>query len=140
MNEARLEALINEAGAWLYGTEVANENGKAIFRVYLASKDGVDLNLCTKVTNIISPILDLDPPVSGPYTLEVSSPGLERKLTNPRQYKYSIGENVRIKTAEGTVEGKLIEASDEGIVVESKDDNHLIKYAQILKGRTYVIW
>lgn len=140
MNESRIAALVQEAGAELYGTEIANENGRAIFRVYLTCKEGVNLELCTKVTHILSPILDLDPPVSGQYTLEVSSPGLERKLTIPQHYMNSIGEMVRIKTEKESIEGKLTEASEEGIVVQSGDETHSIIYSEILKGRTFVAW
>lgn len=140
MNESRIAALVQEAGAELYGTEIANENGRAIFRVYLTCKEGVNLELCTKVTHILSPILDLDPPVSGQYTLEVSSPGLERKLTIPQHYMNSIGEMVRIKTEQESIEGKLTEASEEGIVVQSGDETHSIIYSEILKGRTFVAW
>jgi ribosome maturation factor RimP len=140
MNESRIAALVQEAGAELYGTEIANENGRAIFRVYLTCKEGVNLELCTKVTHILSPILDLDPPVSGQYTLEVSSPGLERKLAIPQHYMNSIGEMVRIKTEQESIEGKLTEASEEGIVVQSGDETHSIIYSEILKGRTFVAW
>ncbi len=140
MNESRIAALVQEAGAELYGTEIANENGRAIFRVYLTCKEGVNLELCTKVTHILSPILDLDPPVSGQYTLEVSSPGLERKLAIPQHYMNSIGEMVRIKTEKESIEGKLTEASEEGIVVQSGDETHSIIYSEILKGRTFVAW
>lgn len=140
MNEARIAALIQEAGAELYGTEVANEHGRAIFRIYLTCKDGVDLELCTRVTHMLSPVLDLEPPISGQYTLEVSSPGLERKLSTPEQYIHSVGEMVRIKTESDTIEGKLIEASKEGIVLQSKNQNYSLAFAQILKGRTFVAW
>jgi len=140
MNEARISALIEEAGANLYGTEITSEHGRTIFRVFITCKDGVDLDLCTKITHIISPVLDLEPPVSGQYILEVSSPGLERKLTTPSQYKYSIGEMVRVKTAEETIEGKLIEASKESITIQTNDQARKLSYAQILKGRTFISW
>lgn len=140
MNEARIAALVEEAGAKLYGTEIANENGRAIFRVYLTCKDGVSLEICTKVTHILSPVLDLEPPISGQYTLEVSSPGLERKLANPQHYIHSIGEMVRIKTDEDSIEGKLIDATNEGITIQSGDNTHSLSYAQILKGRTFINW
>jgi ribosome maturation factor RimP len=140
MNEARIAALIEEAGAKLYGTEIANEHGRAIFRIFLTCKDGVSLELCTKITHIVSPVLDLDPPIAGQYTLEVSSPGLERKLITPQHYMHSIGEMVRIKTHDDTIEGKLIEASDKDITIQSNDENHTLTYAQILKGRTFISW
>jgi len=140
MNEARITALIEEAGAKLYGTEIANEHGRAIFRIFLTCKDGVSLELCTKVTHILSPVLDLEPPISGQYTLEVSSPGLERKLTTANHYINSIGEMVRVKIEEESIEGKLIEATKDGILIQGSDQNYSLKYAQIQKGRTFISW
>lgn len=52
----------------------------------------------------------------------------------------SIGEMVRIKTEQESIEGKLTEASEEGIVVQSGDETHSIIYSEILKGRTFVAW
>ncbi|NLC28246.1 MAG: ribosome maturation factor [Campylobacteraceae bacterium] len=140
MNEARLEALIKDAGAELYGTEIASEGGRKIYRVYLSSKSGVELGLCAKITQIISPILDLEPPISGPYFLEVSSPGLERKISTPRQYELSIGEKVNIKTSQERIKGELVSVDERGICVKVNEDEVKIAYADILKGRTFIEW
>lgn len=141
MNETQLEALINSAGAELYGTESVSENGRMVYRVFITSKDKeVDLGLCTKVTQIISPILDLEPPVSGQYFLEVSSPGLERKVSTPSQFKLSIGEMINIKTSEEKIKGELLCADEKSVRVKEEDSEREVFYADILKARTFVEW
>jgi len=74
-----IKNIIEENGAVFYDSEVVSENGVKIFRIYITAKDGITLELCAKISRILSPILDLEPPVSGTYTLEVSSPGIELK-------------------------------------------------------------
>ena len=86
-----LENLISQCGVQLYDVEVANENGRAIYRIYIAKPDGVNLDDCEKVSRLLSPIFDVEPPLSGDYVLEVSSPGLERKLEKPSHFISSVG-------------------------------------------------
>ena len=80
-----LNELVKECGVELYDTEIANENGRAIYRIYITKNGGVSLDDCEKVSRLLSPIFDVEPPISGDYNLEVSSPGLERKLKLPRR-------------------------------------------------------
>ncbi|MBN2963455.1 ribosome maturation factor [Sulfurospirillum sp. T05] len=141
MNETRLKALLQDAGVELYDTETTMDAGRKIFRVYITCKEGVTLEMCSKVTHILSPVLDLEPPVSGQYYLEVSSPGLERKLTKPSHYARSIGEMVKIKTFEKeSLEGKLVDVSDTTIRLELPEATQEIAFSEISKARTFVVW
>lgn len=98
--EESIEIAVQGCGAEVYDIVTLKENDANIFRVYVTSKDGINLDKCAEISRMISPILDLDEPMNGKYNLEVSSPGIERKLKNPRHYKASIGEKVKLKDFE----------------------------------------
>ncbi|CAD7286390.1 ribosome maturation factor RimP [Campylobacter suis] len=138
MNE--LEKLVKECGVELYDTEIVSENGRTIYRVYITKKDGISLDDCEKVSRLLSPIYDVTPPVSGDYVLEVSSPGLERKLGSPRQFALSIGELVKLQAGELKISGRLVKADDESIAVENSDGICEIKISEIKKAKTYLEW
>ena len=72
--------IVESCGVSVYDTEVVTEFEKRIFRLYITSKEGISLDKCAEVSRILSPIFDVEPPLEGEYTLEVSSPGIERKL------------------------------------------------------------
>ena len=78
------DALVGECGVKFYGTQTQKTGDNLIFRVFITKDGGVMLDDCVKVSELISPILDVNPPVSGKYYLEVSSPGLERILSDLR--------------------------------------------------------
>ena len=97
INLEQITKIVESCGVSLYDTEVANEFDKKIFRIYITSKEGINLDKCAEISRILSPIFDLEPPLEGEYLFEVSSPGIERKLTKPEHYSASIGEKVKIK-------------------------------------------
>lgn len=139
-----LEKLIKECGIELYDTEVANENGRTIYRIYITKQGGVSLDDCEKVSRLLSPIFDVEPPISGDYNLEVSSPGLERKLEKPSHFIASVGELVKISaTINGEnkkPKGKLLSANSEDIELECEDQKFKIKISDIKKAKTYFEW
>jgi len=134
-----LETLIAQCGVELYDTEIANENGRTTYRIFITKQGGVNLDDCEAVSRLLSPIFDVEPPVSGDYNLEVSSPGLERTLSEPRHFKASLGELVKIQAAD-KISGRLIKANDETIAVQNDDGVFEIEISAIKKARTYVEW
>ena len=135
-----LNELVKECGVELYDTEIANENGRAIYRIYITKNGGVSLDDCEKVSRLLSPIFDVEPPISGDYNLEVSSPGLERKLSEARHFKASLGELVKAQTAEAKFAGRLVKADDESIALENDESVFEIKIGDIKKAKTYLEW
>ncbi len=90
---------------------------------------------------MISPILDVDEPMGGEYILEVSSPGIERKLRKKEHFIASVGEKVKIKNfATETYKGELISADNEKIVVKTEFGEEEITYDNILAAATYFEW
>ncbi|MDR2100347.1 MAG: ribosome maturation factor RimP [Campylobacteraceae bacterium] len=132
-----IEKIIYERNAKLYDFESVMENGHKIFRVYITCDGGVTLEKCEEISKIISPVFDLNPPVSGKYFLEVSSPGIERALKSPKHFKASIGEKVKIKLHSGeSLQGVITGADDEGVEI----DGEFVKYSDIGKAKTYFEW
>ena len=135
-----LDKLVRECGVELYDSEIANENARAIFRVYITKDGGVSLDDCEKVSRLLSPIFDVTPPISGDYNLEVSSPGLERKLSKPSHFKSSIGELVKVQTEAEKFAGRLVKADEESIAVENEEGIFEINISEIKKAKTYLEW
>ncbi|HED4583886.1 TPA: ribosome maturation factor RimP [Campylobacter jejuni] len=136
-----LEALCKEAGLSFYDDELVSENGRKIYRIYVQKEGGVNLDDCARLSEILSPIFDVEPPVNREYFLEVSSPGLERKLSKIEHFAKSIGELVKITTNEKEkFQGTLLEVKNERILIEDSEEKISIEIADIKKARTFVEW
>ncbi|EAI1980296.1 ribosome maturation factor RimP [Campylobacter upsaliensis] len=136
-----LKALCKEAGVELYDSELVSENGKKIYRIYIMKEGGVSLEDCARLSEILSPIFDVEPPVGGEYFLEVSSAGLERKLSTLEHFEKSIGELLKISTIEKQkFQGKLIKVKDNAIFLQDDKDEICIQLNQIKKARTFIEW
>ena len=139
--EESIQIAVDGCGVSLYDIAQLKEHSENIYRVYITSKDGITLKKCTEVSRMISPILDLDEPMNGNYRLEVSSPGLERRLKKPAHFIGSIGANVRIKDiATDRIEGVLKDANNSQIVITSDNQDVTLPYDEILAAATYVNW
>ncbi|EPW1183661.1 ribosome maturation factor RimP [Campylobacter jejuni] len=138
-----LEALCKEAELSFYDDELVSENGKKIYRIYVQKEGGVNLDDCAKLSEILSHIFDVEPPVNGEYFLEVSSPGLERKLSKIEHFAKSIGELAKITTNEKEkIEAKIIAVDDENITLENLENKEktTINFNDIKKARTFIQW
>ena len=136
-----IKSIVNSYGAKFYDSEIVSDNGETIFRVYIVKDGGVDLDLCADISRDVSPLLDINPPVSGEYRFEVSSPGIERKLTKKEHFFNSIGSKVKVKVlGSKKLKGTLIDADDEGIKVETKDGIEHFKYNELGTVKTYFEW
>ncbi|CAM3465492.1 ribosome maturation factor RimP [Campylobacter upsaliensis] len=136
-----LKALCKEAGVELYDSELVSENGKKIYRIYIMKEGGVSLEDCAKLSEILSPIFDVEPPVSGEYFLEVSSAGLERKLSALEHFEKSVGEMLKITTSEKEkIQGKLLKVEGENIFLQDEKAEICIEFSQVKKAKTFIEW
>ncbi|EAI7244862.1 ribosome maturation factor RimP [Campylobacter upsaliensis] len=136
-----LKALCKEAGVELYDSELVSENGKKIYRIYIMKEGGVSLEDCAKLSEILSPIFDVEPPVSGEYFLEVSSAGLERKLSTLEHFEKSVGEMLKITTSEKEkIQGKLLKVEGENIFLQDEKAEICIEFSQVKKAKTFIEW
>jgi len=136
--EEKIAKIVEANGAKLYDTEVATEFDDTIYRVYITAPEGVSLDQCAAISNELSPFLDVHPPVQGAYRLEVSSPGIERKLTKRKHFEQSVGDKVKAKILGGEkIKGVLKSADEKGIVVETKEGEKPYTYDQLGTVKTY---
>jgi len=141
--EESVKLAVEGCGVDLYDIQTTKEHKVNILRVYISHKDGVNLDKCAHVSRMISPLLDINEPMHGKYNLEVSSPGIERKLKTLNHFKCSIGSDVKIKEYSTDVfKGKLLEVSDDGIITIDDIDNGVqtLKYDDVLSASTYYSW
>lgn len=110
--------------------------------------EGVDSGTLTLVTRQISRELDAEDPVPSGYTLEVTTPGVERRLRRPEHYVRSVGETITVKLHPGQeiggerrVRGVLAEAADTDFSVRTDDgDTITVDYRSVSKARTVFEW
>lgn len=98
---ALIEPSLSALGYELVGVEYMPQGKHSLLRVYIDKADGVDVNDCQQASQQISGVLDVDEPIKGQYTLEVSSPGMDRPLFTAEHYRRFVGEQaeVRLHTA-----------------------------------------
>ncbi len=139
--EESIKLAVESLGANLYDIVSVREHDKNIFRVLVTAENGISLDKCAEISRMISPILDVDEPMSGEYTLEVSSPGIERKLKKPEHFMASVGELVKVKNIETDLfKGELINADNEKITIKTQFADEEITYDNILSAATYFEW
>ncbi|MBL0721261.1 MAG: ribosome maturation factor RimP [Sulfurovum sp.] len=136
-----IEKIIRGNGASFYDSEIVTEFGETIFRVYITKEGGVTLNLCATISHELSPFLDVHPPMSAHYRLEVSSMGIERNLKRPSHFQNAIGEKLKIKVVNSDkLKGILKSADNKGIILETKHGKESYNYNEIVKAKTYFEW
>lgn len=133
-----VEPVVDRAGLEL--VEVEHKPG--LLRITLDRETGIDLDAITEATQQISDLLDTHDPIpGGRYTLEVTSPGVERPLRTPDQFRRFVGTTVSVRTrhevdGERRFQGTLEAADDSGVVV----DGRRFGYADIDRARTVFEW
>jgi ribosome maturation factor RimP len=133
--------LVAEVGAEIYDIEFSG----GTLAITVDQPGGVGIDVIGSLSRSISHLLDDEDPIPGQYTLEVSSPGLERPLRRPEHYQRSIGSQVTVKTRPGTegerrVAGTLAAADGHGFTVESPDGARRIEFDDVERARTVFEW
>lgn len=116
-------------------------SGDALLRLYIDSKDGVNVDDCAKVSRELSVILDVEDIVSSQYRLEVSSPGMRRQFFSLEQYSDFVGQLVKLKLRypfEGRRNFKgilsAIDQEQNEIAVVIEEEEYLLPYEQVERG------
>ena len=142
---AVIEPYVAAEGVELDDLEIVGKTPGVVVRVTLDSDDPVGVDRLAEVSRRLSRLLDEEDPVNSSYTLEVSSPGLERKLRRPRHFEKSVGRDVKIKSriqvgGEHSHRGVLTEASEDGFVVEVDGEERHLTYGDVVSARTVFVW
>jgi len=134
-----IEPVINATGCHLWGIEFLGQGRHTLLRIYLDKPDGVDIEDCAEASRQISGILDVEDPISSEYTLEVSSPGLDRMLFTPDQFRGFTGSTVKIRLSENfegrrNFQGRLDEVLEDEIAVVAGEDRFVFPLELIEKA------
>jgi len=111
-----------------------------VLRLYIDKEDGVNVDDCSSVSRQISALIDVEDPVSGQFNLEISSPGSDRPLRRLVDFQRFVGSLVKLKTVmplqgQRNFKGRLLEVSEETIVIETDDEEISLPMSTIDKAR-----
>ena len=144
------ERLEGQIGPYLAAEDVELDDievlgGGKIVRVTVDAEESLGVDRIAELSRAISRIIDEEDPFPGSYTLEVSSPGLERKLRLPRHFTKSVGRLAKVKThapIEGskTHSGTIVAADDAGFRLDIGDTELDIAYGDLASARTVFVW
>ena len=146
VSNAKLESLIEAAckanGVTLVECDMFRAGKRKTLRLYIDKPEGVTIDDCSNVSRHLSDALDLDPEViEGAYTLEVSSPGLDRPLKSVADFVRNKGRFIRVTRSTGKpLTGKLVEADEENLTLALKGNagNVLVPRAEVLVAKVDV--
>tara|TARA_R100001480_G_scaffold13856_6_gene22663 strand:+ start:235 stop:834 length:600 start_codon:yes stop_codon:yes gene_type:complete len=140
--QALLEPTVVALGFDLWGIEYAAQGKHSVLRVFIDAQSGVTVDDCAAVSAQVSAVLDVEDPITGEYTLEVSSPGVDRLLFRLEQFPPFFGEWIEVRLRrpfEGRRNFKGILQSIEGdeVVVRVDDHEYLLPYGAVDKARVH---
>lgn len=148
--EEKVEQLVKDPieklGYSLYDVEYVKEGPEYYLRIYIDKESGIDLNDCEKVSNEINEILDKADYIKEQYYLEVSSPGIERRLRKDKHLEQNISKNVEIKlfkkdnNGKKEYTGKLKAFNQEEIIIIETDKEITIERKNIAQIKTIYEW
>jgi ribosome maturation factor RimP len=138
---ALLEPAIEALGYQFVGVEYRSGGpGGALLRVYIDNEQGITADDCERVSYQVSGLLDVNDPIPGHYTLEVSSPGLDRLLFRREDYERFAGNLVKLRMAvpqqgRRKYQGRLLRLEDGNVVVDQDGDEVVLALDQIEQAR-----
>lgn len=121
--EPLLEEALTEYAIEIVDIEYRKEHGSWVFRVYIDHEDGVDHSRCQEASGVIGGILDKHDLITHAYTLEVSSPGLDRVIKKERDFQRFSGKMVKLKTYEA-IDGQK---NFKGVLKGIQEDNIILE-------------
>jgi ribosome maturation factor RimP len=123
---------VEAQGVELYDLEYIKEGGDRILRLYIDKENGVDINDCERVSHAVEAALDFHDPIPDAYVLEVSSPGIERKLKKDSHFNRYIGHKITLRLF-ASVDGRknftgILAAHENGIISVSCENEKTYRF------------
>ena len=143
--EGLVRPVVESAGLEFVDVAFHREEDRRVLRVTVDREGGVDLDTISEISERIGRRLDIEGFDPGPYSLEVSSPGVERPLRRPRDFERRVGEKVKVRSVEPiegsrTHTGTLETADADGIVVRTEAGDRRLRYDEVASARTVLEW
>jgi ribosome maturation factor RimP len=137
---AAVEPVVTAAGFDLEDVEVVAAGRRSLVRVVVDHDGGIDLDAVAEVSRVVSDALDAsDATGASPYTLEVTSPGVDRPLTEPRHWRRAVGRRVSVTVREqGSVTGRVQAVDDTTVTLDVDGAEQVVGLAELGPGRIQV--
>lgn len=137
--EGLVRPVIESMNIEFWGCEYLPAGKNTMLRIFIDTENGVGVDDCGKVSRQISAIMDVEDPISSIYTLEVSSPGLDRPLFTPEQFKMYDGQVLKIRTSLSVMgrkrfKGTIENVTKEGVDIEVDGEIYTIDFDEIEKA------
>jgi len=134
-----LEPVVTAMGCELWGIEFSSSGRYSTLRIYIEKEDGIQLEDCERVSRQVSSVLDVEDPISTEYTLEVSSPGMDRPLYTLDHFRRFAGETVNLRLRspyEGRrrYTGLLVGLEGDEVVIQCEGHEYLFPIESIDKA------
>lgn len=125
------------------GLEYHGQGKHSLLRIYIDTPEGIGITDCEKVSRQVSAVLDVAEPITGEYTLEVSSPGLDRPFFTLEQMTRFVGHTVKVRLhiardGQKNFSGKLVATEAENIVLEIDNQRVSFPFAEVAKANLIV--
>ena len=141
-----IHPVIAAAGMDLESVRVSAAGRRRLLRVVVDSDEGVSLDDAAAISRQLSAVLDAAPVMGDfPYTLEVSSPGVDRPLTDPRHWRRAVGRLVQVTVTDagnvgvsGSASGRVVAADADGVTLDVEGDRRRFDYAVLGAGAVQV--
>lgn len=119
-----IQPSLRQCGVELVDAQWGSAGGDGVLRLMIDTEEGVTLSDCERVSHAVGAVLDAFDPIAGNYRLEVSSPGAERPLREPEEWRKAVGRRVNVRfqsgEAEMVIEGRLLAVGDDAVELQTR--------------------
>jgi ribosome maturation factor RimP len=134
--QALLQPTVEALGFKVWGMEHLSQGRHSLLRLYIDAENGVTVSDCAEVSRQVSGVMDVEDPINGEYTLEVSSPGVDRLLFKPEQYLVYVGEWIELRLrvpfdGRRKFKGTLKGVEGEEVIIQVDNDEFLLPLSAI---------
>ena len=134
-----LRPAVEETGKELLGVEFISAGNHSVLRLFIDHENGIDVDDCAEVSRQVGAILDVEDPISSEYSLEVSSPGLDRPLFEKAQFEAVVGETVEAKISmplngRRKFKGKLVAVENDSLIVMVDNEEYELVISNVDKA------
>jgi ribosome maturation factor RimP len=137
--EDLIKPSIESMGYELWGCEYLAQGKHSLLRIYIDKADGIGIEDCEQVSHQVSSLLDVEDPIPGNYSLEVSSPGIPRPLFRSEQFQRYIGQSVQIRlqrpmAGKRKFAGVIVSADENTLVLDINHEQQDFLFFNIIKA------
>lgn len=145
--EERVRTLVEEVideSMFVVEVIVRGRKGSRVVEVFLDGDAPLSIEALARVSREAGFLIEVEDVIDGKYRLNVSSPGLDRPLTLPRQYKKHVGRTLRVRFRDGenerAVKGKLLKTGEDGVVIAAGKQELRIPFTEIVRAKVELPW